>query len=145
MQAVSLLLNGCFRARIVPLRLRCHAGDKKWGDRLTYTSTCTHRHIHMDLHISESSPIHFRTCEMYRNAFLCPEITEHIVLSKMMEMWAFLSNKRGFVVKGLLFLLSVGCWSVSDSRPCPENTWQMSLSGFSVDPQAYYWPYCWTH
>lgn len=75
---------------------------------------------------------------MYGNTFLCPEITEHIVLPKRTEMSVFLSNKQGFVVKGLLFLLSVGYWSVSDSRPCPENTWQMLLSGFSVDPQAYY-------
>lgn len=75
---------------------------------------------------------------MYRNTFLCPEIAEHIVTFKRTEMSVFLSNKQGFVVKGLVFLLSMGYWSVSDSRLCPENTWQMLLSGFSVYPQAYY-------
>lgn len=138
MQAVSLLLNWCFRARIVPLsEMSC------WGQRMG-RQTDIHMHMHSHTHSSgslhKSSPIHFRTYEMYRNTFLCSEITDHIVLSERTEMSVFLSNKQGFVVKGLLFLLSMGYWSVSDSRPCPENTWQMLLSGFSVDPQTYYWP-----
>lgn len=87
--------------------MRCHAGDKKRGDRHTYICTCIHTHIEMDPLIGKSSPIHFRTYEIYRNTFPCSEITEHIVLFKRTEMSVFLSNKQGFVVKGLLFLLSM--------------------------------------
>lgn len=105
-------------------------------DRRTYTCTRIHTRIHMDICITKSSPMHFKTCL---------ETTEHIVLSERTEMSIFLSNKLGFVVKGLLFLLSVGYWSVSDSRPCPEVTpgkcycqdfqWTLSLLlTFSVEP-----------
>lgn len=56
-QAVSLLLNGCFRTTIVPLRWgRPPAGEKKWGDRQTHI----HMHTHRDLYINKSSPIHFQ-------------------------------------------------------------------------------------
>lgn len=57
MQAVSLLLNGCFRTTIVPLRWgRPRAGEKKWGDRQTHI----HMNTHTDLYINKSSPIHFQ-------------------------------------------------------------------------------------
>lgn len=44
------------------------------------------------------------------------------MLSEKAGMSIFLSNKTGFVVKGLLFLLSLSYWSVSDSRPSLEAT-----------------------